>query len=156
MNEARVHPSPARAGHSAPSTTCTMPEPLWSSGEGQLPWACSLLQVPGAAVTDHRFAEGKCAVQSCLDFCCCVFSRCFYCKGPKNAEISPCKVLGRLRAAALERGRGLWVAVAFLSYESGNCVIKSSVTSNHVLVSIALTGANLNVFHLKSKPKKSL
>lgn len=35
-------------------------------------------------------------------------------------------------------------------------VINSSVTSNHELVSSSLTGANLNVFHLKSKPKKSL
>lgn len=45
-------------------------------------------------------------------------------------------------------------SVAFCSYESGNCVINSSVTLNHVLVSSALTGASLNVFHLKSKPKK--
>lgn len=47
-------------------------------------------------------------------------------------------------------------SVAFFSYELGNCVINSSVTFNLVLVSSALTGASLNVFHLKSKPKKSV
>lgn len=96
MNEARVHPSPARAGHSAPSSARTVPQSLWGSGEGPLPGPCSFLQVPGAAATGHRLAEGKCAVQSCLDFCCCVFSRCFYCEGPKSIGASPCKGLGRL------------------------------------------------------------
>lgn len=130
------------------------PRPFGAPGRGGCRGPYSLLQVPGAAVTDPRLAEGKCAVQSCLDFCCRVFSRCFYCEGPRNARISPCKVLGRLRAAALERGRGLWVA-ALLSFPTNQVtVINSSVTSNHVLVSNAPTGANLNVFHLKSKPKK--
>lgn len=47
-------------------------------------------------------------------------------------------------------------SIAFFSHKSGNCVINSSVTLNDILVSSALTGASLNVFHLKSKPKKSI
>lgn len=141
--------------HRAQPAPC--PSPFGAPGRGGCRGPCSFLQVPGAAVIDHRLAEGKCAVQSCPDFCCCVFSRCFYREGPRNARISPCEVLGRLRAAALEGFEGVvGCSVAFFSYESGNSVINSSVTSNHVLVSNALTGANLNVFHLKSKPKKSL
>lgn len=67
-------------------------------------------------------------------------------------------LLRRLHAAALERGRDFvdHSIIAFFSYESGNCVINSSVTFDQVLVSKALTGASLNVFNLKSEAKKSI
>lgn len=67
-------------------------------------------------------------------------------------------LLRRLRAAELERGRDSVdrSITAFFSYESGNCVINSSVTFDQVLVSRALTRASLNVFNLKSEAKKSI
>lgn len=67
-------------------------------------------------------------------------------------------LLRRLRAAELERGRDSVdrSIIAFFSYESGNCVINSSVTFDQVLVSRALTRASLNVFNLKSEAKKSI
>lgn len=86
-------------------------------------------------------------------------SYCFYCEGPKNNWMSSSNVLKSVaEKGALERGRDFVdrSIIAFFSYESGNCVINSSVTFDQVLVSRALTGASLNVFNLKSEAKKSI
>lgn len=153
MNEGRAHPAPARAGHSAPSTTCT--ESLGSSGDG----GAAVVPAPSFRCQEQQalatgWHRGNVQFKAAWIFAAVVLAAVFTENAQRKPGASPCKGLGRLQAAALERGRGLWVA--FFSYKSGNCVINSSVSSNHVLVSNALTGANLNVFHLKSKPKKSL
>lgn len=151
MNETRVHPSPARAGHSAQAQPppCPVPLELWGQGTALVP-------APSYSSTYcSQTGRGEmCSSKLPWIFAAVFLAAVFTVKAQRTPGASPCKGLGRLRAAALETGRGLWVA--FFSYESDNCVINSSVTSNHVLVSSALTGANLNVFHLKSKPQKLL
>lgn len=79
----------------------------------------------------------------------------FTAKAQRTLGTSPCRVLGGLQSSTGEREGFVGCSLAFF-HTNQVTVINSSVTSNHVPVSNALTGANLNVFHLKSEPKKSL
>lgn len=81
----------------------------------------------GRLLITLRLAEGKRAgnmqLNAALIFAAVCSSRCFYCEGPKNDRILSCRVLKRLRAAALERGRVLWVAAALLSFHMNQVTV---------------------------------
>ena len=121
-------------GHSAASTKhkylhhARVP---WTSREGWL--TCAVLPRGGASRSGRllitlRLAEGKRAgnvqLNAALIFAAVCSSRCFYCEGPKNDGTLSCRVLKRLRAAAaLERGRGLRVAAALLSFHMNQVTV---------------------------------
>lgn len=102
-----------------PGTQHRLHRVLWSPGQGSPRGPCSFLQVPGAAVTDHRLAEGQ--FKAAWILAAVFLGAVFTAKAQRTLGTSPCKVLGGLQEQHWREGGVCGLQPCFLSHESGNC-----------------------------------